>query len=992
MSGSTIGSIAGGIIGFIVGGPFGAQIGVVAGGLIGGYIAPEHIKGPSIGDAQKQTSQAGVTRPVVYNHPAPFRGNLIDGERKARKIITEHRQGKGGPVVEEEQFLLTYCIRICETEGDISLVRAWRNGVVVYDARTTFPPGWEGYSEEVRAAQAKWLAKARLLYGGDTQMPDPALEALEHNGVGNTPYYRGSFCVVVEDDDVTDTAGAVPDYLWEVTRGATTTVLPDNFIATNNNGDQLRASPTGSAWDARSWGYGSSAYRYIAASGSTVITTDLDDYIYRSNDRGVTATRVAGPFPSLGKVVSAGPGMWVAWWNDGGTIRSLLSFDDGVSWDAIGVIASGVVPNDLSYLRGVLLFACGNTFGVVPSLLSSIDRGFTWQEVITGPDINAVGNNGDAFLASDNTGGLYFGTTGLVMSSTGESVGASGQTISGESGYFIVGTFENGIWRVGPTGAGATAVVPGPSARFYSSAAGNGYVVVGSGGGGSDVQFVLSNHGSTATLISPPISDLGIAYMGPGEDWLPVPDVPGVYYNPETGEYFNPNGYNTVTESAMTLGEIEADIIERCNVPAARVDMTAIDGIAVPGFLVAEQYSGAETLQPLMTCYMHSLPEFDARGLVARLLGGPTVLDLDEEDLLQVDEDSRDQQDDARTRPEDLDFPLKVSVVTQDPAADYASIPQTSVRTSNDVNATSEVSIQLAVPLSADDAMQLARKIHAILWSKAESRLNRTLPHEFSRLIPSDSITYQNRRWLLEETNFGDGALQLKASYERAGNFSSNATGAPVPTPTPPNSGNLYGPTIFAAMNLPQLRPQDNVPGVYMAAQGVTAGWMGADIYLSLDGEETFDLVATITQASVMGKIAADETTSGELVIRLNNPSDILENATTAQVAAGRNYAAILSAGDVAEIISFETATQDSDGFWEITNLQRGLLETTEVARIQGERFVLLKLVSFLPVDPAFDGQTLVFRAVTRGTVVDNNPTTSLVYSVPIFVLDGGGA
>src|SRR5688572_6816678 len=109
MSGSTIGGIVGGVVGFFFGVP---QLGYVLGAAIGGAIDPEEIQGPKIGDAQRQTSMAGVPRPVVYGHPAPFMGNLIDGEAKARKI-EQTEGGKGGPEVTTERFILTSAIRIC---------------------------------------------------------------------------------------------------------------------------------------------------------------------------------------------------------------------------------------------------------------------------------------------------------------------------------------------------------------------------------------------------------------------------------------------------------------------------------------------------------------------------------------------------------------------------------------------------------------------------------------------------------------------------------------------------------------------------------------------------------------------------------------------------------------------------------------------------------------------------------------------------------------
>jgi len=87
-----------------------------------------------------------------------------------------------------------------------------------------------------------------------------------------------------------------------------------------------------------------------------------------------------------------------------------------------------------------------------------------------------------------------------------------------------------------------------------------------------------------------------------------------------------------------------------------------------------------------------------------------------------------------------MEFPAKVTVITQDPAADYGTNPQTSFRFSPDIDSTSEVRIPLAIPLRATPTMQVAEKLHNILWSQAEDKLERTLTRKHPEPCVNDTF------------------------------------------------------------------------------------------------------------------------------------------------------------------------------------------------------------------------------------------------------------
>lgn len=896
MSGSTIGGIAGAAIGFFIPG-IGPALGASIGSFIGGIVKPPTINAPSIGDAQRQVSALGWPIPVVYGHPAPFRGNLIDGETEARKITVKTKQGKGGPTVKEDKFLLTSAILVCE--GEIDYLRIWEDEVVVYDARPPemLPPGWEGYSDEQQAVQAKWLGRARMYRGDQTQLPDPALEAI--HGVGNTLAYRGRAYIVVEDVDRTLTKGTAAIYKFEVTEGAT---------LTQTEGTMLDLDP----------GF------YYPLQG------DGDDVM------GGLATLVPG-----GDYEWGGEGIQF----NSNPANAGISQGSGVDGAAEFTI-SCTVKLDAADSGSFAGHFTNTSLGWYNWVFAHADR-YLW-----------IGVNGGS-----GSGDTIFSPTQVDL---GDAVVVTLRKSTSLLELFIDGAFVDSV------AAGGT---PG----------GTGTFLVGSAGDPGFIGSVGELVGFTRALSDEEIlREVALAGKVPA-GFVPMPDAEGVYYNPITGQMISAAPSNSVTLGSTDLESVESDIAQRCNVPAGKIDYSALAVYTIPGFLVARQESGKDVVSPLTLAFFHDLIDVDGMQ-VARLRAGPVDWEITFDDLLAGSSD-------PLVRPQRIEYPERVSIVTQDPDADYPpdGIPQTSFRRTPSVGrSTGELTIPLAVPLKATPAKQIAEKVHQLLISQAEGEIVLQLPSDFMTMVASDTLTFDNRRWLVTKTDWADGVMRVEGVYERTENYESTAEGTPPPTPTPPNS-NVLGPTRFIAMNLPQLRPQDNSTGVYIAVQGMTSGWRGADIWLSTDGGLTENLVATITRASIMGALVDDEPSGGEpITVGLYDSSDELENVTAGQVAQGQNAATIVDAADAAEIVGFETAVQNTSGHWELSNITRGGLGTTEATHLTGERFVMLDQVTFLPISAEFAGQTLIFRAVSIGTPVDANATTSLVFSPHETIIDAG--
>lgn len=838
MSGSTIGGVVGGVIGAFFGNP---QLGFMLGSAIGGAIDPEVIKAPSIGDAQKQSSQPGVPRPVVYGHPAPFAGNIIDGEHKARKIKVRERQGKGGPVVESERFLLTSAVRICE--GPIGgVLRIWRNGEVVYDVRRTedVPPFAGGsaadflqYMAEIRARSASFAQKVRIYTGTEDQLPDPALEAL--HGVGNTPYYRGTAYMVIEDDDVTDMRGAAAQYRFEVVSAATEASLvmtvptvSTNLYSGNGGGAYGTIFPSSTAWS-------------TVHARSTMPVIRL-----RATRAGTTSAATANPV----RVVYKSP-------------------DGGVLHDS-GWMGDPAYQSDLD------------------AILTAANRS---------SEIGPISPAAEQFKILSMVGGY----TDVLTSVTGVIV------IDGT-------TFQYSAYVDEPDPANLPATFD----------------------------------------IAPEVPGLII-----GGD--------GVLYRPE---FVAPASLTSITASQVTLASVAADIADRCNVPASKIDVSTLVDV-LPGFLVAEQFTGADALRPLQQAFFFDMPDYDG-AIRAVKRGGAAVTAVTDNDLVETD------QRDEVVRAQAIEYPLKVSVVTQDPAAEYAAIPQTSGRASPDFQGTSEVVVQLPVPFGATESARIAHKIHKVLHSQAEGRVELTLPDEFSRYVPSDTFTYRDRRWLIEESRYADGVCRWKAVYDRASAYSSTVSGQSAAPPTLPGSG-LVGATVFAAMNLPRLSTSQTTPGMYLAARGSLAGWAGCVVQLSVDGGETFSSVATITDPAIIASLSAAAGAADTVLSVTTRSGDQLSSVSAAQLEAKANAFAL--GFGVPEVGQFQTATETAANAYSLSNVTRGGLGTTAASHAAATPFVLLDAaIIFLPLDISLAGRTLIFRPVSFGTAEANAPTYSVVY------------
>lgn len=289
MSGAQIGGVVGAIAGSFIPG-VGTQLGYAIGSAIGGYIDPTKVQGPRLTDATAQTSNVGVPLPFGYGI-FPTAGNVIWAD-DLKEQVKRQRQGKGGGTkTTTYTYTRSYAIGICE--GPIyGYVQIKRNGKLVYTSDPNAPVNDKEYS-------AKWLQKVTLYYGDEEQMPDSTIEAVV--GAGNVAAFRGLAYIVVENDDLTDLAGAIPQYEFVVQA-----TLPDVYVTSrpypvlDEEGVGISVTPIAGTLRTIMW-----QQKYSDDMGISVapVSGELRDQYWKrtvTDNMGISVAPISGALRTLG--------------------------------------------------------------------------------------------------------------------------------------------------------------------------------------------------------------------------------------------------------------------------------------------------------------------------------------------------------------------------------------------------------------------------------------------------------------------------------------------------------------------------------------------------------------------------------------------------------------------------------------------------------------------------------------------------------------------
>lgn len=1030
MSGNTIGGIAGGLIGFAIGGPAGAQWGWMIGSVVGGIVDPQTIQGAQWQNQQLQGSADGLGRAVIFG-TATVTGNLLDAEPNGPRIGTRtERQGKGGPEVERDTAILTYAIEICdssELRGTTvqGVIAVWEDEKLVYDVR----PNGSGVVPGDRAAtSSKWLANKTFYFGGEDQMPPPELEAI--HGVGNVPAYRGSCIMVVHDEDLMvdiddKPRGRIPTYRFLVSVCGVVGSGTARFLGTGRLAAGYKASIRQLSYDAAWLGPADvdvtgtigtevlGAYRV----GDSIVALPIRDGFSAEPVRysalaDLTAWSVGATLVSTSTRLNGSvSGNRLFTCGYGATIHYIESASDA-SFTAGATASGGASSNTIYGLSGNgMQLVAYNQFG---QLWGSSDNGTTLTV-----GANLFGGSGNQFYtlypASDVNGTRFVigggETSGLACYTDDLGATATFCAIPANSGVPVqVKHCGNGNWLIAcndmPTpvndglllstdnGASFTAVNL-PAQLFFNQQYRQSIAVDASSG---RVVIFGHEHGSNASRAFytddfeawTPISLAGTESTGIAELYplgiyasTELPDSPG-YYVDGDGNVIGPS----VPVGTMCSAPLDQVVrkLHKLGAPQlsdAEFDLAALEGDTVRGYAIQDAaVTVAEACDPLRRVWTFDLPSYDGQ-IHAIKRGRDVDWTLPEDDLIAMDSDyEQSMQDDT------VSLPRKLHLAYNDPNIDYKETTQISERYSADVRVVGEEKISMGqLVMTATEAKQAVVKQHKLAWLNAEDTRKLAAPLEYIGAVNSDIVQFRGRRYRVDQMRVEGLQVTFESAvYDRASSYQSTTVGTEG-VPPPPMDSSLRGPTVSVFMNLPVLRDADDKAGIYWAASGMLEGWRGALLQMSRDGVTFENLNIAVPTPCTIGTLQADILSASrygmdevnQIMVKLNPLSTGLDSTDMDGLLREANSAAILYADGTAEIVQFLTATETAPREYTLSGLLRGRLDTTPGAHNAGAQFVLLNdAIRFVPLRNDDVGATITFRAISAGTVAENNDSVAL--------------
>lgn len=1029
--------IVGAAVGAYFGGPAGAQLGYMIGSIVGNAVDPQIIKGPSIGDGVLQTSKEGVPRPIVYGTGC-IAGNVFD-RGEIRKWKKRTRQGKGGPVNEEERMSLTFAIRICE--GPIAgILRIWEDEKLVYDIRP---------ESEIKEDSTRYGAKFRFYNGSETQLPDPALEAIREPG--KTPSYRGTAYIVFEDLDVTDRRGSVPSFRFEVVSENTSSRRA--VVSTASSVFELNEENNLVITDDIDWGF----YEPNILQAGLGARMRPDDAFSLSYDSQYVAAVAADPFGG-DNLLLAKRKVDDAWVDC--TVASLPSQPLRATFSPARNFLAVLCEEHL-----VLLNADGSEFFLLEQqphgkvFLTDTSTGTTVQQ-LAGQSKLVFKWDGSmlAFLGVELDGGsfpvghVWMGrirvvesgfdpgeyvltrevfTSSTFLSDVKEDFSLSQSWDDRNDVVYWTGDYSGPLNpNSGPTIRGIDAGVSLTNSVYsdedFSIGKGrhcfflpDGSVgVIGPSVSESGVslyrlptEFSSNNRVFTGTktllwssnlLPSSTIQEVRMIRESTGSSYL-IAFVAGsgdtsynltllqfssggevtqlgssIHSSPQAGLGFVA-GQTSLEAGKALLGNIIRDVTLRSKVDVDALDLVDVENTVVRGYIVAGAYNANNVLRSLQDTFLFDPADWDKKiHFVSR--GKPVVAVLDEDAL--VDDPTEETRENAR------EYPRKMELFYQNPDVGYAAAKAVAERVSQDYDLSGTTSMESPVTLIVDEAWQLADKQLKILWEEARGEVVLRVNAEFDFLSPTDCIGFYRRgvgsRLRIHKIDKADGVLTLTCRHDRQSAYTSDVVGLPVIPPTKPPSS-ITGETLFQFLNIPAL--VDNVDPLlhyYYGATGTSDAWYGAIIERSVDDDD-FSEVSRTSFPARMGQLIDPlpfsseyfPDTTNSFVVEMFRNDDILESVSESQLLREQNGAALSRPDGTAELIQFRDVEDLGERKFRISYILRSRLNSGADAHPAGTIFTFLDDVVAVTAGSALMGATLNHRP----TSFNESPESSDVYT-----------
>ena len=876
--------------------------------------------------------------------------------------------------------------------------RIWANGNLIFNFRA------DNFSATVSGGTI------RVHLGTETQQPDPLIQASQ--GIANTPAFRGLAYVVFDNLDLEPYGGQIPDITIEVVTNPSSETPYDTIVSPvgRADGKTIVHAPTGLSLLVVAGAGALIDHRSLTVIAAGTITgvfgsgigvfsrPTLDDVgqffyiggaaqnndpIYKIDAFSMAVVDSFGIYSGLdGATSTIASNRMIAYRREN---QARTFVESGVEVtsprEMLAAHAQGfkqvawIDPSDMTML-GKVGAGQPHPFGTLSVELgwSAIGPGFKTYTVAADATTlkifihrvldprPAIGDTPDNIVLED--------TVDLSASFTSASAESRIQWISQRQSFAVAKGDEVLLWHPVDGVIGAT-LTPFAGDAFSDGWWHSGPAVDGLWAmrGSGDVARVL-NVLSWSLAASPDAMD----------DWVADDYRGGGGYDPSLRAliahgttdirvlYLDRIGAST----GVSLASVVAAECAEAGLAAGDIDVTALTGDTVRGFIIDHLAPAREGLEVLSQLYFFDAVEsgnkimFPKRDAISDAAVPEDDLGVEAEQAL----------DEGRLMEQEL--PLVVSITYLSKEREYQEAVQTEQRVSEAVATQEIVNIKVNIVFSEDDARQAVQKFMALAWT-AQRTFNTSLGRKHALLDPGDVITITRGgvshlvRILAAQADGGVIELEGEAADPAA----------LIATVGGTNVGARLGVIVELVrtqgfvLDIPMIRDGDDTVGPYIAAspERAVTGWRGSNVYVG-EGGPAFDLLDTVGDAAIWGRtmgVLADQArwtvfdrTNTFTVAWVHGIAD-LASVTEADVLNGKNGFLVGN-----EILQAATVTDNGDGTVTLSVLLRGRngTEWAIAGHVAGEAVIFITNLSphKLVQDAALIGVERFFRFDTLGT------------------------
>lgn len=932
-----------------------AAMGWTIGSMVGAALFPDKkpdVEGPKLTDLKVTNSSYGLGIHIVYGK-ARIGGNIIDSTDIKETKHSEDVGGKGGKSSQTQNtytYSVSMAVGICE--GPIvGVKRIWANGKLIWSAAS------DADAATIIAANRS-MSQMRVYTGSETQLPDPLLQSIR--GVDNTPAYRGLAYIVFEDMQLTDFGNSIPNLEFEVvTSGSINSDLRIlSHAATipgmpfNSNdiyyGNKIISTFDGSVMRvARLW----DSYTVNPPANSLPVDLISRDLQYLGTDKRtiyepypVAVDPVATSFLFSGFVLQ-GSAVMTVWSNKlalsyaqpnnqivyPGCVDYFSNTYGAYSCDFFSPVPAGEYPAGIA-------ISTDHATVIVFSSPTYQGNATKWYQV------RFTGQNKQVVI--DNQGTVEANAYIQINYQT-----RSYGNMQGTGTMMALESNGNWLWTGGYGGV--------VSMEFCADGVLRARNISYTGGAGSTIY---------------------------GESGVCIFMSKGYYESPEVYIY---GRAPTVADTSITLDQVVTDLCSRCGISALSIDVSELTTDIVDGYVVSNNTSIRNAMDPLMQIYFFEATELDGKIKFVKRGKSPSI-EIPYTDVAATETNPNELGDDVMfQRLSELEMPKEIALSYMDKDTDYNVNTQYARRTTKSV--VEERAISIPVILSNDHAAKVVDSLLYDCWI-SRNRFSFETGSKWSYLTPTDVIWINKKGMkvpvrLTKVSDGGNGIVKFEAVSEDGSIFNSNATG----TASIQGRGDniqLPGPTIFKMLDIPALRDADagTQAGMYAVFGGYYSSWTGGGLWESPDKNNWSPTGTIFSSSSVIGNCLStlggfssgfivDET--NKLTVRV--PTGMtLSSCTYDQLLSGSNTAVVGN-----EIIRFRDATLTGTNTYVIGGFLRGLVGTEWEINSHGstEDFILLETGKVSRITDQLNevGQQRYFKAVSNSMSVLSAPAYSFI-------------